>query len=164
MQKADVVVEIERLPLPKSPLPSSSQGAVFHEPRGFATLIDAKPYMEERLQEGYRIRVTTPHKVMDHEKVLAWLRMVSEQVVWFYGAAASEGHRDPKRAPAYVVRRIKNNQADLKVLGDDGGMYSHSSVPYLQRGMTAPHPYWHEMTESEMKDTLRQFGTSWCTK
>jgi hypothetical protein len=76
MQKSEVVVEIERLPLPKSPLPSKSQGAVVRA-RRFPTLMDAKPYMEQHVQDGYKIKVTTPREVMDHEKVLAWLKGMS---------------------------------------------------------------------------------------
>ncbi len=77
MQKAEVIVEIERLPLPKLPLPAKSQGAVLHAPRSFATLIDAKPYLEQLVLEGYMIKVTTPREVMDHGKVLAWLKGMS---------------------------------------------------------------------------------------
>jgi hypothetical protein len=86
----------------------------------------------------------------------------TDQVVWFYEVAASEGP-DPERMPAHVVRRIENNRADLEVLGHDGKMYSHNSVPYLEPGMTATHAYWREMSELEMKDTRRQFGMFWCT-
>jgi hypothetical protein len=77
MQTTQYTVEIEKLPLHNGALPPFSGDAGHQPSQSFATLMDAKPLLEQLVQEGYRLKVTGPKEIMNHDKVLAWLRGMS---------------------------------------------------------------------------------------
>lgn len=81
-------------------------------------------------------------------------------VVWFYDDAASR-EPDPNRVPAYIDRHLENNFVNLKVLGPDGKIFHRSNVPYSPPLMSETHAYWREMSEHDLKETKRQYGTFW---
>ncbi len=69
----EYIVEIEKLPLSEPSLPPEAQGATLAPAKSFATITSAEPYLEQLVQEGYRLRVICPHRLMSHEDVLTWL-------------------------------------------------------------------------------------------